>query len=313
MLYAVLTTVFFAISAVSATRTAKLMGGNEANFWRLTLSTIFLAILAHSIGQGLSGSAFHILIISGVIGFGIGDVALFQALPRLGSRLTVMLVHCLTAPLAVISEWWWMGTEMTAGEIICGVAILCGVAIALAPKDHLHIPKATFWWGIHWAIWAAIGQAGGVVLSRKAYEITAAAGESLDGITAAYQRIIAGTVVAGFCLLFAKRTYLAAWINPDSDQDKTTMQSLSATAKWKKSGGWLLLNALTGATLGVSCYQWALKVEKPGVVLPIVALAPLVVIPMALVMEKEKPSARSLAGGLVAVGAAVVLAWIKYK
>ncbi len=314
MLFAILTTVFFALSAVSATRTANLMGGNEANFWRLSLSTLFLAILAHTFGMGLGGPAFHILFVSGLIGFGIGDVALFQALPRIGSRLTVMLVHCLTAPMAVLTEWWWMGTKMTAGEIICAVGILTGVAIALAPKDHLHIPRKTFWWGIHWAIWAAIGQAGGVVLSRVAYAMPG--GDQLDGLTTAYQRIIAGTIVAGFCVLFVKRSYLAGWSNPraDEEEEKTSgSRILTGKAKWKSSGGWLAVNALSGATLGVSCYQWALKVEKPGVVLPIVALAPLFVIPMALVMEKEKPTARSLAGGFIAVGGAVALAWLKTR
>ena len=31
---------------------------------------------------------------------GLGDVALFQAYPRLGSRLTILIVHCLAAPFA---------------------------------------------------------------------------------------------------------------------------------------------------------------------------------------------------------------------
>ena len=80
--------------------------------------------------------------------------------------------------------------------------------------------------------------------------------------------------------------------------------------KWRKSSGWLMVNALTGATLGVSCYQWALKVEKPGVVLPIVALAPLLVIPMAYFLENERPSPRSLIGGVIAVAGSVALAWV---
>ena len=47
MLGAVLATILFAFSAVSGARVAKLMGGTEANFWRLSLATLFLATLAH--------------------------------------------------------------------------------------------------------------------------------------------------------------------------------------------------------------------------------------------------------------------------
>lgn len=285
------------------------MGGNEANFWRLALSTLMLGIMAHAWGLGLGGGVFDILFISGVIGFGIGDVALFQALPRIGSRLTVMLVHCLTAPIAVGVEWLWMGTAMSLAEIVCAVVILTGVAVALAPKDHLHIERKEFWWGIHWAIWAAIGQAGGVVLSRKAYEICEQTGVNIDGITVAYQRVIPGAIIAGFAVLLVKRSYLAGWTRPEPRPAEQEGR-LVGKAKWKKASGWLVLNALTGATLGVSCYQWALKVAKPGVVLPIVALSPLLVIPMAYFLENERPSRRSLMGGFLAVAGSVALAWV---
>ena len=51
---------------------------------------------------------------------------------------------------------------------------------------------------------AAIGQGGGAVLSRKAFLVAAHAGQSIDGGTAAYQRIIGGIGVAAiyFALLW---------------------------------------------------------------------------------------------------------------
>ena len=82
-----LTKVLFALSAVSAKRTTRYMGGSEANFLRLCLATVFLSFYAHLFGLGLSGNGFPYFLLSGCIGFGIGDLALFQAYPRLGSRL----------------------------------------------------------------------------------------------------------------------------------------------------------------------------------------------------------------------------------
>src|SRR5437870_7828115 len=82
---AFLTTILFSISVVCGHRSAKLIGGTEANFWRLTCATFFLGIWAYGFGVGLSGDAFPVFLLSGIMGIGIGDVALFQALPRLGS------------------------------------------------------------------------------------------------------------------------------------------------------------------------------------------------------------------------------------
>jgi drug/metabolite transporter (DMT)-like permease len=57
----------------------------------------------------------------------------------------------------------------------------------------------------------------------------------------------------------------------------------------------------------VSCFQWALKTTPTGIVLPIVATTPLMVIPFAYVLEKERPSVRSLIGSVVAVLGAAAL------
>jgi drug/metabolite transporter (DMT)-like permease len=60
----------------------------------------------------------------------------------------------------------------------------------------------------------------------------------------------------------------------------------------------------------VSCFQWALKTTPTGIVLPIVATTPLMVIPFAYVLEKERPSVRSLMGSVVAVLGAALLTMV---
>jgi drug/metabolite transporter (DMT)-like permease len=74
---------------------------------------------------------------------------------------------------------------------------------------------------------------------------------------------------------------------------------------------WVAVNALCGAVIGVSCYQWALATTPSGVVLPIVATTPLVIIPFSYLLEGERPSVRSLAGGAVAVAGAVALTLVR--
>lgn len=290
MAAAFLTTILFSISAVCGRRTAQIMGGNEANFWRLLFAAVLLAVYAHAFGGGVSGSGFAIFLISGAIGFGLGDAALFQTLPRLGSRLSVMMVLCLSSPIGGLMEWFWLGTKLTAAEIACGLIILGGVVVALAPSGHIETPRPQFMLGMLFGLAAAVCQALGAVLSRKAFAMGAHEG-SVDGITAAYQRILGGMAVTALFFLLVK------------------LRSAPAnTAAKRKAWPWVLANGLAGPALGVSCYQWALKTTPTGVVLPIVALTPIVIIPFARYLEDERPNARSILGSLMAVAGAAALA-----
>ena len=298
MLPAFLTTILFSISGVCAQRTSKALGGVEANFWRVVLATMLLGLWAHTIGQGISGQAFPTFLLSGALGFGLGDIALYQALPRLGSRLSILLEHCLAAPFAATTEWLWLGTKMSGTEILGAALILLGVALALAPGKHLDIPRRTFWIGVTCGIIAALGQGMGAVLSGHASRVDAGAGTPIDGLTAAYQRILAGLVIAiMFWLAIRLRSANA------SESGPAKKFFFPPATIWP----WIIANAVSGPALGVGCYQWALMQAKSGVVLPIVALTPLVIIPFSRYVEGERPRKRSLVGGLVAVIGVIVL------
>ena len=73
----------------------------------------------------------------------------------------------------------------------------------------------------------------------------------------------------------------------------------------------MLGNAMLGPVLGVSCYQWALATTPSGIVLPIVATTPLVIIPLTYWFEGDRPSRRSLVGGIVAVAGVVALTLVR--
>ena len=44
------------------------------------------------------------------------------------------MIQCLAAPLAALGEWWWLGTRLTLPEMLCGIFILLGVAVAIVPS-----------------------------------------------------------------------------------------------------------------------------------------------------------------------------------
>ena len=306
MLAAFITTVFFSLSAVCGQRASRLLGGTEANFWRLCLGSLVLAVCAHAWGGGLTGAAFPMFLLSGVIGFGIGDVALYQALPRLGSRLSILLVLCVSAPLGGLVEWLWLGTALSAAEMLWGGVILAGVALALSPGRHLDITPQQWVPGLIFGGVASVCQALGAVLSRKAFALAHAAGQSIDGITAAYQRILGGLAIGALTFLVVKRRAILRMLS--AANAAATSGAALRTIPRRQATFWVVLNALSGSVLGVSCFQWALKTTPTGVVLPIVAITPLVIIPFSRYIEGERPTRRSLIGGAIAVLGAVALA-----
>ena len=118
----------------------------------------------------------------------------------------------------------------------------------------------------------------------------------LLGIPSWHMKSVGGAQV--FSDLVIALTLFMVWMWRDA-------QALGRTA-WP----WVLVNGLAGPALGVSCFQWALKTTPTGVVLPIVAITPLVIIPFAYRFEGERPSRHSLVGGALAVSGAVALAWV---
>lgn len=292
---AILTTIFFACSVILARRSAVLVGSQPANLARQLVALLMLGLWAHLAGQGLRGPGLGMFVLSGVIGFGLGDWAMFEALPRVGPALTALICQCLAAPIAAVTEWLTLGTTMTPWQIASSAVILTGVAVAMAPERGSVIPRGHRVAGTIFAVIAAFGQAWGAVVSRSGFKFDDAAGLHVDGGTSAYQRILGGIVC--IALLVWATQITSRWRKPRQ----------VPTREWRRAFPWIAGNALAGPTLGVSCYQWALHAEKSAVVMSIVATTPLAVTVLAFAFQKERPTPRVLAGSVLAVAGVIAL------
>src|SRR5258707_796238 len=167
MLASFLAAFFFALNATCANHSIRAVGGARANLGRLLLATLVLAAFAHTIGNGFSSASTSWFLLSGIIGMGIGDLGVYGALPLLGSRLTVLMTQCLAAPIAAFGEWLWLGTRLTATQVLWGLLILAGVAIAIMPskKTRPRVPVRPI--GYLFGLVAAAGQGLGALVSRK--------------------------------------------------------------------------------------------------------------------------------------------------
>ena len=289
-----LTTIFFSLSVIFAARSARMLGGARANLARIGLATGLLAVWAHGFGRGLHGESLPWFFLSGVIGFGLGDLALFGALTRIGPRLSILLTQCLAAPIAALAEWAWLGTTLRAADVACAAVILAGVAVALAPDRGLAVDRRTFWIGALCGTGSALGQALGAVVSRKANDVAALTHLPIDGGTAAYQRAIGGVLL----------TALAFWL---MRKRRAADDAARPAVNWRAAWPFVAANALAGPTVGVGCYQWALQTTPSGIVLPIIATSPLITIVLSFFLEGLRPTRRAVLGGLIAVCGAVAL------
>lgn len=284
MLGALATTVCFAVTPLFANRSAHRLGSSAANFWRLAAAAVLLGAWAHTAGRGLGGPAFIWFFVGGLAGFGVGGHAMFQSLPRLGSNLSTLVVQCGSAVCAAVLEWGWLGTRLAPLQVGAIVLTLAGVALGLFPASLPRAAPAEWRAGLGWALLSALGQGAGAVLSRKAFAAAAAAQAPVDAGTAAYERALAGLLVALVALAWAM------WRK--SDQPRTPGRA------WP----WVLANTLTGPVLGVVFFQWALRSTPAGLVQSVVATAPLLTIPFAAWLEHSRPRALYYAGAALAVG-----------
>lgn len=300
MLAAFLATILFSFSAITGRRLSHFISGTQANIARLLLAALVLGTGSRLLGVNIRSESFLILVASGCVGFGIGDLCMFQAYPRIGARRTILLIQCLAAPFGVLLEWLWLHNTPTLPQAIYGTIILFGVGLALMPPKTEAQPTHGLATGITFGTLSAFCQGAGAVISRKAYALSEAAGHKFhtpaDGISAAFQRTLGGISVSVLFFLYLKLAH---------------KQLSGEKSDWRKGSRWVIANALAGPSFGVSCYQWALMTEKTSIVLPIVATTPLVVMPLAHWWEGDRITWRTVLGGVIAVAGVVGLTLVK--
>jgi drug/metabolite transporter (DMT)-like permease len=300
MFASLLASLFFALNATCASHSVRAIGPLRANLSRLLLAAAVLGLFAHTLGHGFASVSLRWFLLSGVIGMGFGDLGVYGALPLLGSRLTVLMTQCLAAPIAALGEWLWLGTRLTAAQIFWGALILTGVAIAMLPTKNSPPRVKVKPIGFLFGLLAAAGQGFGALVSRKGVDVATAAGEAAHdatfGLTAAYHRILAGVVFIA----------LWFWVLRVLKRLPAVPAALSPDER-RRARRWMIANALAGPVLGVGCYQWALATTPSGLVLPIVATAPLLSIPIAFWLEGDRPTRRSIVGGVIAVAGCIAL------
>lgn len=290
---AVLTAFLFALTGVCATQSSRLLGAARANAWRLLIALIFLSVWAHGWGQGFGGGVLHIFMIAGGIGFGFGGWCMFQALRRIGSTLSLLIVECAAAVFATVIGWVWLGASLSPFQVIFASLILAGVVVGVSPSIIPNLSRGMLWIGCGFATCAALLQAISFNLSRMAFTLLQQNGHALDPLSAAYQRLLGGLLMA--LVLWALTRLISRRVADICSKVQHHTSPLPASV-------WVVLNALFGPVLGVTCMLWAISlVPNPGLVQAVAATATLLTVPFASRLEMARPGLPYYLGCLLAL------------
>jgi drug/metabolite transporter (DMT)-like permease len=293
MEYALGAAFFYAWSVTCARRSSAHHGPDLANLGRLLIAVIVIGLFVAFSDRHPFCAGWEWLILGGVLGLGIGDIALFHALPRIGVGLTMLLTQCLAAPFALILEYEALGHSPNGAQMLAALVILIGVGVALgAPAEGDPADRRT---GVWLGALSALGQACGAVSTPLTVEACKQAGEVIpDGFAQAFVRLLGGLPVVLLFLLWASRK--------EGLFAKIRRPYAFASAPW-----WMLMNGIAGPALGVACYQWALTQHPAALVLSVVALTPLIGLIMQWAIEGHRPSWRLWLGGAIAIIGVILL------
>jgi DME family drug/metabolite transporter len=230
-------------------------------------------LLASAAGWALAGGdgfpragVSLLLVVSGVLGLGLGDLLLYRSLFRVGPERSSLLMTLAPAAAAALG-WFALGEALSLPQLAGLTLILGGVlatvwnpsggrsAAASGPSP----AGLSFWSGASAGLFAALCQAAGSVMARQAF----LAQPDLSPLYATTLRIAAAA---------AAMAVVARW--------RGDWKRALEGARKPRVLPRLLLGTLCGPILGMTCYIAAMKHQPAGIVTTITFMTPLLVMPL---------------------------------
>lgn len=273
---------------------SKRMGNLSLNVLRMAFALLFAAILFWGVtGSPLpasaSSEAYGWMLLSGLVGYVIGDYCLFQCYIIIGSKFGQLFMTL--APIsAAVTAWIALGQHLKPSALLAMAVTLVGIGITILGRGDGHrlslkLPLN----GVLFAIGAAVCQGVGLVLSKvgmDAYQasMTVPAAPWLLPFFANFYRCVAGIV--GFALLM----YFKETFSPlrRSISDRKGMTAAVATT-------------IFGPFVGVGFSLMAVQYTAAGIASTLMALTPIIIILPAWWLFKQPITLRSVLGAVISV------------
>ncbi|KJR47712.1 hypothetical protein UF75_1912 [Desulfosporosinus sp. I2] len=280
---ALATAACWTITAVAFESAGKKVGSLSVNIIRLVIALLLISGF-NLFARGMilpfdaSGSTWIWLTISGLIGFVIGDLFLFQAYVQVGSRIS-MLIMSTVPPITAIAGFVLMGERITLLGLAGMLITISGIALVILTKSSTD-KKIEFTHPIKGLIYAfigALGQAFGLVFSKFGMG-------SYNPVAATQIRIIAA--IFGFAVVITvsknwENVYIAL-------KDSKAMKNIS-------------IGSFFGPFIGVSLSLLAVQHAPTGIVSTIMSITPILIIPVSILFLKERVFPKEIIGAFISL------------
>jgi drug/metabolite transporter (DMT)-like permease len=285
----------WAFSSIFFTSSSKEAGAIPVNRIRLVFAVLLLLVF-HTLITGhplpLDAELFRWiwLGLSGIVGLVLGDTLLFQAYYLIGNRLGTLIMSGVPV-ISSLAAWLLLGEKLNLLSI--GGIALCTGGIMLVVMERTpvngngstHHEKRQYILGVLCAIGGAIGQAGGLVLAKKGLA------DNFPSISGVVIRMVTAMLFIWVITLFMGQ--IKETIRKGLNNSKLIMRIASGT--------------VVGPFLGVWLSQIAVQRSYVGIASTLMALTPIVILPISKFYYKEKISYRAVIGTVIAlVGVAII-------
>lgn len=289
------TSLCWSLSAIGFSLAGRHVSSQVVNRVRVTLAFIALLIInwifyGQPIPLSAGGERWFWLTLSGVVGLAIGDAFLFRCYQLVGPRIGLLLLS-LAPVFGTAIAWAFFGEKLTIMQFSGVMITLGGIAWVVLTRPSLQAgeePTKLSAQGVFFGIMAAVGQAGGLVLSKQ-------------GMTGNFPPF-AGTLIRMTAAI------LSLWIMAlfQNQVGKT----FTAIRENPNALGWVAFGATFGPVIGVSASLLAVQHTEIGIASTLMALPPVFMLPVSYFVFKERFGWQAVAGTLLAI-AGVALLFLK--
>ena len=287
---ALATSFFFALTSIIFASTGRMVGSQVTNRIRLIFALIYLVVLntilfREPLPFSAASSRWVWLSISGVIGLSLGDTFYFQSLVSVGPRLGSLLLSL--APIfGSIIAWVFFGETLTILQITGIVLALAGIGwVVMSHEEPADTPHGYTKRGVFFGVLAGLGQAVGLVLSKQ----------GLFGEFSPFQ--------ANVIRMLAALLFTWGWTVIEGQAGAT----IASLREKPQVISLIALGALVGPLLGVSASLLAVQHAEIGVASTLMALPPVIVLPISYFVFKEKVGWQAIVGTVLAIAGVAVL------
>lgn len=274
----------WALASIISSRPAQHLGAVSFNHLRLSLVFAMLLVVVLLTGRYSSVRSEHLLpiILSGFIGFFIGDSLLFQCLNRLGPR-RMSILFATNAPMATLLGWYFLD-ETLAPLTLLGIGlVMSGVLLAIVygkRPSQLHqweTVTGPLWAGVGLGLLAALAQAVGSLIARPVMA------DGADPVFVSMLRL--GVAALSMTVLFLLP------LKQFKPKNKPTLGIIGQTA----------LSGFIAVGVGVTLLMFALSGGEVGIISTLSATSPALLLPLLWLRTGERPAWGAWAGAALAI------------